>query len=72
MAKELTHEEIYDAFCRWSPEHAAMIKEYRPWGRHSIVIWLKNGMAYKAKHICENKFVLQTLSEPDIYRKLRQ
>ena len=48
MAKEaeLTWGEIYKDFCNWSPEHAAMVVDYRPWGSTSIVVWLNNGQAY--------------------------
>ena len=51
MAKEaeLTWGEIYKDFCNWSPEHAAMVVDYRPWGSTSIVVWLNNGQAYKCK-----------------------
>lgn len=32
--KELTYGDIYRDFCNWSPEHAAMVVDYRPWGSY--------------------------------------
>lgn len=70
MAEKITHSEIYDKFCKWSPHHAKMVKEYKPWGSTSIVVWLNNGQAYKVKHIYGDKFVMQPLTIDDINRKL--
>lgn len=65
----MTYGEIYNEFCRWSPEHAKMVTDYRPWGSTSIVIWLSNGMAYKVKRCAANKFIMQKVSEDDIKKK---
>ena len=37
--KELTYGDIYRDFCNWSPEHAVMVADYRPWGHTSILIY---------------------------------
>ena len=37
-SKELTYGDIYRDFCNWSPEYAAMVADYRPWGYTSIVV----------------------------------
>ena len=66
---ELTTREIYNKFCAWSPDHAKLIRDYRPWGSTSIVIWLKNGMMYKVKYISDDKFVMQIVTKEDIDRK---
>lgn len=66
---EITYGEIYKEFREWSPEHAKMVIDYRPWGGHSIVIWLNNGMAYKVRRTAPNKFVMQSLSKEDINKK---
>lgn len=66
---ELTSKSIYDKFSKWSPEHAAKIKEYRPWSSTSIVVWLENGMMYKIKYIADNKFIMQTVTKEDIDNK---
>ena len=68
-AKGITWGEIYTKFCKWSPHHAKMVKDYRPWGSTSIVIWLDNGQAYKVKYIYDDKFVMQPLTLDDINRK---
>lgn len=65
----MTHEELYKEFCKWSPEHAKMVKDYAPWGSTSIVIWLDNGMMYKVKRHDKGKFVMQTLTKADIDKK---
>lgn len=65
----MTYGELYKKFCAWSPEHAKMVKDYRPWGTNSIVVWLSNGMSYKVKYIEEGKFIMQTVSEEDVKRK---
>lgn len=65
----LTYEDIYKEFCEWSPAHAKMVIDYRPWGRTSIVIWLNNGQAYKCKRCYPGYFVMQTVSKDDINRK---
>lgn len=67
---ELTYDELYKEFCEWSPEHAKMVKDYRPWGRNSIVIWLSNNMAYKVKRVDKNHFIMQMVSKSDINNKL--
>ena len=65
----MTYDELYKEFCEWSPEHAAMVTDYRPWGSHSIVIWLNNGMTYKVKRCDINRFVMQRVSHEDINKK---
>ena len=71
MAKEaeLTWGEIYKDFCNWSPKHAAMVVDYRPWGSTSICVWLNNGQAYKCKRHAADRFTMQTVSEEDIRKK---
>lgn len=69
MAKEMTYSELYKKFCVWSPEHANMVEDYRPWGRNSIVVWLKNGMMYKVKYIDDTTFIMQTVTKVDIDKK---
>lgn len=66
---EITHGELYKEFCEWSPEHAKMVKDYRPWGKHSIVVWLEGGHAYKVKRYAPDKFLMQAVSEEDIKKK---
>ena len=67
----LSHEEIYKEFCAWSPEYAARVIKWEPWGSVSIIIWLNNGMIYKAKRYYNDcKFTMQIVSEEDIKRKL--
>ena len=66
---EITWGDIYKEFCEWSPMHAEMVVDYRPWGSTSIVVWLRNGMAYKVKRFAPGKFVMQSLSEEDIKKK---
>lgn len=66
---ELTYGQIYKEFCEWSPKHAAMVTDYRPWGSTSIVVWLNNGYAYKVKRHAADRFTMQTVSEEDIKRK---
>ena len=67
---EITYGEIYKEFCEWSPEHAAMVQDYRPWGKLSIIIiWLDNGMAFKVKRHAADKFVMQAVSKDDIDKK---
>lgn len=68
---EITYGEIYKEFCEWSPEHAAMVEDYRPWGSTSIVVWLKGGQAYKVKRIDTNHFIMQPVSKADIDKKRR-
>lgn len=68
MAK-LTYDEIYKEFCEWSPWHAKMIEDYRPWGSTSIVIWLSNGHAYKVKRCAPGRFIMQYVSKDDIDAK---
>lgn len=66
---EITYGELYKEFCEWSPEHAKMVIDYRPWGRMSIVVWFRNGQIYKVKYIDKNHFVMQMLSKEDVERK---
>lgn len=66
---EITWGEIYKEFCEWSPEHAKMVKDYKPWGSTSIVIWLEGGKAYKVKYHAPNRFTMQALSKTDIDKK---
>lgn len=68
-APEMTYGELYKEFCEWSPEHAKMVKDYRPWGKHSIVVWLDGGYAYKVKRYAPGKFTMQHVSEEDIKKK---
>ena len=68
--KELTYGDIYRDFCNWSPEYAAMVNDYRPWGRNSILVWLNNGQAYKCKRHAADRFTMQLVSEEDINKKL--
>lgn len=65
----MTHQEIYYKFCKWSPIHANMVKEWKPWGSSSICVWLTNGMMYKVKHYMGGAFIMQTLSDEDIRKK---
>ena len=65
----MAHEDIYEEFCKWSPEHAKMVKGYAPWGSTSIVIWLNSGMMYKVKRHGEGKFVMQTVTKADVDKK---
>lgn len=65
----ITYGEIYEKFCIWSPEHAKMVKDYRPWGSMSIVVWLTGGQAYKVKYIADDKFIMQTVTKADIDKK---
>lgn len=67
--KTLTWGQIYKEFCEWSPAHAKMVVDYRPWGSTSIVVWLNNGQAYKCKRYAKNKFIMQAVSEDDINKK---
>lgn len=66
---EITWGEIYKEFCEWSPEHAKMVKDYRPWGSTSIVVWLEGGHTYKVKRHAPGKFTMQHVSEADINKK---
>lgn len=63
------HEEIYEEFKEWSPEHAVMVTKYKPWGSTSIIIWLNNGMTYKVKRFAPGKFIMQMVSKEDIDKK---
>ena len=67
--KELTYDDIYKEFCKWSPKHAAMVVDYRPWDSTSILIWLNNGQTYKCKRYASNIFTMQMISELDIKKK---
>lgn len=67
---EITYGQLYNEFREWSPELAKLVVDYRPWGNTSIVIWLSNGMAYKVKRYAPDKFIMQSVSEEDINRKL--
>lgn len=66
------HEEILDEFKEWSPEHADMVTDYKPWGSSSIIIWLNNGLAYKVKRFAPGKFIMQLISEEDIAKKFNK
>lgn len=68
--KELTYGDIYRDFCNWSPEYAAMVIGYRPWGSTSICVWLNNGQAYKCKRHAADRFTMQMVSQDDINKKL--
>ena len=67
--KELTYDEIYKDFCNWSPEHAAMVVDYNPWGHTSILVWLNNGQTYKCKRHAADRFTMQPVSEEDIRKR---
>ena len=60
---------IFKEFCKWSPEYAAMVVDYRLWGHTSILVWLNNGQAYKCKRRAANRFTMQLVSEEDIKKK---
>lgn len=68
----MTYGELYEKFRKWSPEHAAMVTDYRPWGTNSIVVWLNNGMAFKVKYYADDKFIMQHVSQVDIDRKFNK
>ena len=63
------HEEIFEEFCEWLPEYVPNIKEYKPWGSTSIVVWLKDGLIYKVKRFAPKKFIMQMVSKEDVERK---
>ena len=65
----MTHEEIYNKFCKWSPLHANMVKKWKPWDSSSICVWLNNGMKYKVKHCTGGAFIMQLVSDNDIKKK---
>lgn len=65
----LTYNDIYKDFCNWSPKHADMVVDYRPWGHTSICVWLNNGQAYKCKRHAADRFTMQIVSEADIKKK---
>lgn len=67
--RELTCDEIYKDFCNWSPEHAAMVTDYKPWGNSSILVYLNSGHAYKCKRHAADRFTMQVVSEEDIKKK---
>ncbi len=66
----MSHKEIFEKFCEWSPAYAKMVTDYKPWGSSSIVVWLSIGMAFKVKLHDNGKFIMQTVSEEDIKKKL--
>ena len=66
----MTYKEIFDEFCNWSPEHAKLVIDYRPWGTNSIVVWFNINDAYKAKRIDKNRFVMQKVTMEEINKKL--
>lgn len=66
---EITYGELYKEFCEWSPKRANMVKDYRPWGSHSIIVWLTDGHAYKVKRLAPGKLIMQLLSKEDIDKK---
>lgn len=63
--------ELCQEFREWSPTHAKMVVEYKPWGSNSILVRLSSGLAYKAKRIGPNEFVMQSVSEDDIKMKFK-
>lgn len=65
----MTYKEIYKEFCEWSPEHADMVVDYKPWGTNSIIVWLRDGYAYKCKRYGYCRFVMQIISYEDIRKK---
>lgn len=67
---ELTYGELYKEFCDWSPKHAKMVTDYKPWGNMSIEVWLSNGQAYKVKRQAPGRFTMQSVSKADIDKKL--
>ena len=66
----ITYKQIFEEFKEWSPQHAIMVVDYRPWGTYSIVVWLKCGMICKVKRVAPNNFVMQKIFEEDVRRKL--
>lgn len=66
---ELTYNDIYNEFCQWSPEHAKMVIDYKPWGSNSIIVWFNDGHAYKCKRHAHDRFTMQVVSKEDINRK---
>lgn len=66
---EITWGEIYKEFCEWSPEHAKMVMDYKPWGSNSILVWLTSGLTYKVKRVGPGEFIMQSVSEEDIENK---
>ena len=69
MAGTKPWKKIFEEFKKWSPQHAGMVIEYRPWGNNSIAVWLSNGLTYKVKKYGPGKFTMQVLSEEEIKRK---
>ena len=69
MSEELTYNEIYRDFCNWSPERAAMVISYKPWGHTSICVWLSTGQTYKCKRHSADRFTVQRVSKDDIKKK---
>ena len=69
MDNDIIYSQLYNEFCEWSPEHAAMVVDYRLWGHTSILVWLNNGCAYKCKRYAPGRFIMQTVSEEDIRKK---
>lgn len=65
----MSHKEIYDKFCEWSPVYAKMVVGYKPWGSTSIAVWLTSGLVFKVKLYDGHKFIMQTLSKEDINKK---
>ena len=68
-ATNVTHNEIFNEFCIWSPTLAPKVVAYRPWGSTSIVVWLNNGFIYKIKRYGPDKFVMQAVSKDDVNKK---
>lgn len=68
---EMNHKEIFHEFLKWSPYHANMVVDFKPWGENSIAVWFNNGDVYKAKMCDEIHFVLQKLSQEDIDNKFK-
>ena len=65
----MTYKEIYEEFCEWSPEHAKMVIDYRPWGSFSIVVWFNKNTAYKVKRYATHKFVMQPVTKEELRKK---
>ena len=66
---EINHEKILHEFMKWSPYHADMVVNYRPWGHTSILVCLNNGQSYKCKRHAADRFTMQLVSEEDIKKK---
>lgn len=72
MENNSFYSELFNEFCAQDLGRGSTIKEYKPWGANSIVVWFMNGQAFKIKRIAPGKFVMQKLSEDDIKKKFSQ